>query len=86
MGVINLEDFKKNRTRAFKVISEMFKKDFRDNDVDSKIKTMLREIGDVSDVSGAKGFVSKYIQELTSFNFGIASVTQSFIVSIVHVL
>ena len=39
-------------TRAFKVISEMF-------NVDSKMKTMLREIGDVSDISDAKDFVSR---------------------------
>ncbi|CAG8657859.1 11482_t:CDS:10, partial [Ambispora leptoticha] len=84
MGVINLEDLKKNQTRAFKVISEMFKKDFRDNNIDSKMKTMLREIRGVSDISDAKDFVSKYIEELLSFDFDIASVTQSFIVSIVH--
>lgn len=64
----------------------MFKKNFRDNDVNSKIKTILREIGYVLDVSSAKDLIFKYIQELTSFNFDIASVTQNFIVLIVHVL
>ncbi|CAI2189139.1 12391_t:CDS:2, partial [Funneliformis geosporum] len=72
MGVINLEDIKKNQTRPFKVISEIFKKDFRNNDINSKVKMMLREIGDISDISDAKDFLSKYIQELLSFNFDTA--------------
>ncbi|CAG8784069.1 38229_t:CDS:10 [Gigaspora margarita] len=65
MGVIDLEDPRKNQTRPFKV------------------KKMLIEIRSISDVSAAKSFVSKY-KELESFEFDIASVIQSFVVSIAH--
>ncbi|CAG8587140.1 15989_t:CDS:2 [Gigaspora margarita] len=84
MGVINLEDLQKNQTRPFKVISEIFKKDFRrcaDDNINSEVKTMLIEIGNISDVSTAKSFVSNY-KELESFEFDIVSVIQSFVVSI----
>ncbi|CAG8811369.1 35313_t:CDS:2, partial [Racocetra persica] len=86
MGVINLEDPRKNQTRPFKLISEMFKKDFRrcaDDYINSEVKTMLIEIRNISDVSAAQSFVSKY-KELESFEFDMASVIQSFVVSIAH--
>ncbi|CAG8457763.1 15364_t:CDS:2, partial [Racocetra fulgida] len=70
---------RKNQTRPFKVISEMFKKDFRrcaDDYINSEVKTMLIEIGNISDVSAAKSFVSKY-KELESFDFDLASVIQN---------
>lgn len=88
MGVIDLEDPRKNQTRPFKVISEMFKKDFgfrrcADDNINPEVKKMLIEIRSISDVSAAKSFVSKY-KELESFEFDIASVIQSFVVSIAH--
>ncbi|CAG8723911.1 23040_t:CDS:2, partial [Gigaspora rosea] len=67
MGVINLEDPKKNQTRPFKVISEMFKKDFRrcaDDNINSEVKTMMIEIGNISDVSAAKSFIHKLLKEV----------------------
>ncbi|RIB20886.1 hypothetical protein C2G38_2034869 [Gigaspora rosea] len=62
MGVINLEDPKKNQTRPFKVISEMFKKDFRrcaDDNINSEqklldqynqIHKLLKEVGKEDDI------------------------------------
>ncbi|CAJ0828924.1 3218_t:CDS:2 [Entrophospora sp. SA101] len=85
MGIINLEDERKNKKKAFKKISQLYKKDFKvlycDTLTDKDINQMLEDLKGISNVESVKEYIDKY-KTYQSLDLDLKSVIKSFIYTI----